>query len=202
MNVHLCLRVYVWACSCKRTPLSLSPPLPLPPPHPPYHYLCIPVVSSSVSRYNVSFPPLSYATKYLAAMNGCNTSKPAATSFKNGTVGNATVCRTWQDCDANVTSCLSDGGHTWYGQSGVSAWGSDQLCRYQWCYDPKNCTYCDEILANSTLPNASHFWDNTFSINESAVTLAFFAGIQKGMDSMISSRLTGEEQGTTLLEGT
>jgi hypothetical protein len=60
--------------------------------------------------YNTSFPPLSYATSHFAErINGCAHRDPRV-SFRNGTKGNMTICHTWEGCDANVTSCLSDAG--------------------------------------------------------------------------------------------
>lgn len=62
--------------------------------------------------YNTSFPPLLYATSHFAErINGCSAGEPRV-SFRNGTKGNMTVCHTWEGCEANVTSCLSDAGGT------------------------------------------------------------------------------------------
>ena len=56
-----------------------------------------------------------------------------------------------------------------------------------WCwrgsYDPTNCTYCDQ--ARNASANASYFWDNTFSINETAETLTFFDGIRAARSTQV-----------------
>ena len=95
----------------------------------------------------MSFPPLHYATNRLAKINGCNMSAPPTISFRNGTKGNSTVCKTWNGCEANVTACLSDGGHTWYGHTPSSAASGDEMCRYEfWCVrvcaSAVCCTFC------------------------------------------------------------
>jgi len=109
-----------------------------------------------------------YATSLFAEINGCNMTQRPVVSFKNGTKRNTTVCHTWSGCDANVTTCLSDAGHTWFGDTSNGA----EVC--PWEYGP-NSSYC--------LPH-NQTYDQTFSIHETAQTLAFFDNIIKTSDDV------------------
>eukprot|EP00035_Acanthoeca_spectabilis_P012502 m.223221 g.223221 ORF g.223221 m.223221 type:complete len:134 (+) comp15635_c0_seq17:887-1288(+) len=127
-----------------------------------------PIDPSVPWAYNTSFPPLEYAVRHFAKRNGCT--DPTHLSFRNGTDGNSTVCRTWVGCDANVTFCLSDAGHTWFGDF-FSAEYSHGLCEFE-NGGPPNDASC---YPTRDSPPPIY---NTYSVNESAQTLAFFKRIQ------------------------
>eukprot|EP00663_Eupelagonemidae_sp_cell21sb_P006317 gene6318-biopygen8755 len=57
---------------------------------------------------------MEYAAQHIAREYRCGRGEPHLT-FLNGTRGNSTKCVSWKGCSANVTLCLADGGHRWYG---------------------------------------------------------------------------------------
>lgn len=123
--------------------------------------------------YNTTFPPLHYVTRHFAAHNGCNMTVPPKLSFDNGTLGNRTICQTWTGCAANVTSCLSDAGHVWFGDY----WGPAYLnavCEFSTGGPPYDAV-CLEGPGDTLYPN-------TYSINETAETLAFFEATSTAHD--------------------
>ena len=117
--------------------------------------------------FNESFVPLSYATTHLAEVNGCDLARPSAISFSNGTAGNHTVCRTFSGCAANVTYCISDAGHAWFGDFFSRAY-SRAVCEWEFRRDQWG-TYCF-----APPPPGPPAPGNTYSINETAETLSFF----------------------------
>jgi poly(3-hydroxybutyrate) depolymerase len=134
--------------------------------------------SEDPTYYNVSFPPLSYVMTKFAKMNGCSMSVPPSVSFRNGTTGNTTVCHTWTGCAANVTSCLSDGGHTWYGDFYTADY-LHELCEYETGGPPMDAYWQCSPQANESVWFGCQGGDtctfaNTYSVDETSQTLAFF----------------------------
>jgi poly(3-hydroxybutyrate) depolymerase len=131
-----------------------------------------PVNGSAPRSYNTTFPPLSYVSSHFAKINGCNLSVAPRLSFRNGTLGNATACHTWAGCKANVTLCLSDAGHTWFGDIFNHSY-SHAVCEYE-TGGPPNDAQCQPPQ-----PGAPGGGGNTYSINETDQTLRFFEAIAR-----------------------
>ena len=138
------------------------------------------------TAYNITFPPLKYASNHLARMNGCDMSASPATSFRNGTNGNMTVCRTYAGCKANVTTCLSDAPHVWFGDFFPAAY-SHEVCVFE-TGSVEQCT------PTPPAPGAPPPMYNTDSINETAETLAFFASISTKAGRSIPASAGFDEQ--------
>merc|ERR1719433_774941 len=78
------------------------------------------MLATNSSGYAYNFPPMDYAVHHLSYLYGCSTTdmSQAPVIFHNGTKGNSTTCRSWPGCQQNLTYCLSEAGHRWYGFEG------------------------------------------------------------------------------------
>merc|ERR1711920_259325 len=72
----------------------------------------VPTDPSNLTTYYENYSPINYVWEHFAKAYGCG---EARVSFTNGTAGNSTTCFSFQGCISNVTYCLSDAGHYWYG---------------------------------------------------------------------------------------
>jgi len=114
--------------------------------------------------FNTSFPPIDYITSYLLRTSGCDPSAASSmVSFHNGSAGNATVCRTWPGCETNVTLCLSDAGHKWFGAD----LDISEICAVVEWND--NSTPCN------TTALLGDFGPDTYSMSLTNQMLSFFA---------------------------
>jgi poly(3-hydroxybutyrate) depolymerase len=101
-----------------------------------------PTIANTSGSYNTSFPPTDFVTSFLLETWGCDPHAESVISFHNGTLRNYTSCRTWPSCATNVTLCLSDAGHKWFGDHpDIYA-----VCRFQGRSDDE-CNI-DQILAD------------------------------------------------------
>ena len=113
-------------------------------------------------------------------MSGCVGGKPPhATTFRNGSKGNATVCHgyTQAGCSVNFTYCIADAGHQWYGAEINNA----QVCEWQG-YEPEDCVYMESVKL---------YGPNTLSISVTREALSFFSaaavnrGLLAGVEAMV-----------------
>lgn len=118
--------------------------------------------------YTSSFPPMTFALDYLREEMGCPHPHHKEVSFSNGHKGNHTRCVTYLGqgdgrCSSNMTYCLSDAGHRWYG----SSYDVPKVCRWEG-YAPEDCTWeGDQAL----------YGPNTLSVSVAYQTLDFFGAI-------------------------
>jgi poly(3-hydroxybutyrate) depolymerase len=120
-----------------------------------------PINNSAEGVYNETFPPMDYVYPHFARMYGCDLTS-LHESFHNGTAGNATTCYSWSSCPhtANVTYCVSDGGHRWYGDT----YDTHAVCTYEG-YQQSECDPQADLAS---------YGPNTFSVSDTEQTLAFF----------------------------
>jgi hypothetical protein len=131
--------------------------------------------------FNTSFPPVEYVTSFFLRQYGCDASRGArSVSFYNGTVAtaatpatpataaiNSTLCHSWPGCSVNVTTCISDAGHRWYGD----VYDRYRVCRYEG-YDDAACNLAADL---------KEYGPNTQSFHATEQTLAFFQRISDGV---------------------
>jgi len=128
-----------------------------------------PVNSSIPFAYSTSFPPMDFAYSYFAKQYCEDASiDKAEQTYHNGTSGNSSSCYTWHHgCTANVTFCLSDAGHRWYG---------DQYNRYAVCrwegYEDADCNLTQDL---------ADYGPNTQSLHATWETLDFFDRASRGI---------------------
>jgi poly(3-hydroxybutyrate) depolymerase len=120
-----------------------------------------PINNSAPGVYNETFPPMDFIYPHFARLYGCDM-KSLHRSFHNGTTDNATTCYSWSSCPhaANVTYCLSDAGHQWYGDN----YDYPAVCEYE----GYNKSECDPTVA------LADYGPNTPSVSDTQQTLAFF----------------------------
>lgn len=93
--------------------------------------------------YYETYSPIDFVYDHFRKAYNCNDDDSYMT-FSNGTSGNRTQCYSWSGC-TNVTYCLSDAGHGWYGDE-----VSDSVPQAQCWWDGWNASFCNQSFANAT----------------------------------------------------
>ena len=108
------------------------------------------------------------ALEALRHVSGCDIHTTRIT-FANGTKGNMTTCvgyHVGHTCPANMTYCVSDGGHRWYG----STYDQYHLCLWMG-YTEKQCDPVSDLHT---------YGPNTMSISVANQLLDFFDAHTRG----------------------
>jgi len=118
-------------------------------------------VPKTESGYFETYSPSNYISDYFRRSYKCSEDAQIV-SFENGTQDNSTVCHSWTGC-TNVTYCLSDAGHRWFGD----IYNITEVCIWEG-YNASDCLYSADLkdygpqtLSISTSKQIVGFFDNT-----------------------------------------
>lgn len=127
-----------------------------------------------------NYCPMSYVWDHFASVYGCDTTK-FGISFANGTIGNSTRCSTLEDCATNVTLCISDAGHHWYGDVHVNHTFDMETCED--FFDDPNAT---DAKVNC-MDGFTSLGPYTFSVHVTDQMLDFFEreGLRHKQDAIL-----------------
>jgi len=115
-------------------------------------------VPTNSSGYFETYSPMSYVYEYFRRAYGCSEDSKVLT-FRNGTAGNATECYSWTGC-TNVTYCVSDAGHRWYGD----VYDVVAVCTWEG-YSASECAFSSDLAS---------YGPQTDSISTTGQIISFF----------------------------
>jgi poly(3-hydroxybutyrate) depolymerase len=120
-------------------------------------------IPTNSSGYFETYSPMSYVYEHFRKAYGCSEDNKVQT-FKNGTAGNATECYSWTGC-TNVTYCVSDAGHQWYGD----VYDAAAVCTWQG-YSTSECSFSSSLAS---------YGPQTDSISTTGQIISFFDAIRR-----------------------
>jgi poly(3-hydroxybutyrate) depolymerase len=126
-------------------------------------------IPKTQAGYYETYSPSSYISDHFRRAYKCSDDAHAVT-FKNGTHGNSTVCHSWTGC-TNVTHCLSDAGHRWFGD----IYNITEVCMWEG-YNASDCLFSTDL---------ANYGPQTVSVSATEQIVEFFDAIPAIEDSAI-----------------